>query len=122
MEDNNTTILSSIDDLGRVLIPEKIRENMNLNYNDTVEFFVDNQNIQFRKVKDSCIFCGSKIKLFEFMGKKIWATLTASAILPRHPGGPEKLVALFRSPGKRYWACALRSVCGPPDTSPFPTL
>lgn len=71
MEDNNTTILSSIDDLGRVLIPEKIRENMNLNYNDTVEFFVDNQNIQFRKVKDSCIFCGSKIKLFEFMGKKI---------------------------------------------------
>ncbi len=68
---NNTTILSSIDDLGRVLIPEEIRENMNLNYNDTVEFSIDAQNIQFRKLDDGCIFCGSKNKLFEFMDKKI---------------------------------------------------
>lgn len=68
---NNTTILSSIDDLGRVLIPKKIRENMNLNYNDTVEFSINAQNIQFKKVEEGCIFCGSENKLFKFMGKKV---------------------------------------------------
>lgn len=68
---NKSTNISSIDNIGRVLIPEKIRENMNLNYKDTVEFSINNKNIQFKKVESKCIFCGSQKELFEFMNKKV---------------------------------------------------
>jgi len=68
---NKSTSISSIDNMGRVFIPEKIRENMNLNYKDTVEFTIDNNNIQLKKIENKCIFCGSSKELFEFMDKKI---------------------------------------------------
>jgi len=52
-------ILKNVDDAGRIIIPKRIRDNLNMNKGDSIEIFADGENIIFQKYVDTCSFCGS---------------------------------------------------------------
>lgn len=45
----STGIIRRIDDLGRVVIPKEIRKNFNIKENDSLEIFIDGENIILKK-------------------------------------------------------------------------
>lgn len=60
-----------VDSLGRIVIPSEIRENLNINKDDSLEIFIDNDVIMLKKNKNSCIFCGETKNIFQFAGKSV---------------------------------------------------
>lgn len=45
----STGIIRRIDDLGRVVIPKEIRKNLNIKENDSLEIFIEGENIILKK-------------------------------------------------------------------------
>ena len=68
-----TGIVRKIDELGRITIPVETRRALGLEEKDSVEFFVDGENIVLKKYQPSCIFCSSMEDITEFKGKKVCA-------------------------------------------------
>lgn len=66
-----TGVVRTVDCVGRFVIPKEIRRTMNINEDDALEVFVDNDNIILRKYTPSCIFCNSLDEIIEFNGQKI---------------------------------------------------
>ena len=69
----STGIIRNVDELGRIVIPKEIRKKMEISSNDPVEIFVDGDRIVLTKYHTSCTFCGSKLGVTEFKGKRICA-------------------------------------------------
>lgn len=68
----STGIVRRIDDLGRIVIPKELRDNLDINYRDALEIYVDSENIILRKYAiRSCIFCQTKENTYELLGKYI---------------------------------------------------
>ena len=64
----STGIVRQIDDLGRILIPKELRKTMNLKKKDSMEIFVEGDNIILSKYEKGCRFCGDMEDTFEFEG------------------------------------------------------
>lgn len=56
----------SINEIGRVVIPSKIRRQLGLKEDTPVEIFSKDGNIHIRKYQDSCIFCRTSNNLTLF--------------------------------------------------------
>ncbi|OMI24511.1 AbrB family transcriptional regulator, partial [Bacillus haynesii] len=56
----SATIIRKIDDFGRVILPRPIRKGLEIDGNDPVEYFVEDENIIIRKyLKDQmCMVTG----------------------------------------------------------------
>lgn len=68
----NTGIIRHVDELGRIVIPKKIREKLNIQEKiDILEIFVEGENIILKKYEDSCCICNSKDNLIEYNNKLI---------------------------------------------------
>lgn len=67
----STGVVRKIDELGRVVLPVEIRNNMNINTKDSLEIFVENDKIILKKYQPSCIFCGDADDVTYFKGKLI---------------------------------------------------
>ena len=63
--------LCKIDKLGRIVVPKPLRTKYDLNIDDTIELFTDNDSIILKKYRASCIFCGSDDSLVSFEGKTV---------------------------------------------------
>jgi transcriptional pleiotropic regulator of transition state genes len=50
----NTGIVRRIDDAGRIVIPMELRKAFNINNNDPVQIFVDDEDIIIRKYDLTC--------------------------------------------------------------------
>ena len=70
----STGIVRKIDELGRIVIPIELRRNLDIEIRDSLEIFVDNENIILTKYSPSCIFCGQAKDVDTFKGKKICPT------------------------------------------------
>ena len=67
-----TGITKQIDPLGRLLIPKTIRKALNVEENDTIEFFLKNDNeVILKKYEIACTFCGAKEDLLTFEDRKL---------------------------------------------------
>ena len=55
----STGMVRKIDELGRIVIPAEIRQNMDLKVKDTVEIFTAENRIILQKYQPSCIFCNN---------------------------------------------------------------
>ena len=66
-----TGIVRSIDELGRIVVPKEIRKKMDINCDDQVEIFVENDKIILQKFVPCCLFCGTAETEAVFRGKKI---------------------------------------------------
>ena len=70
-----TGITKQIDPLGRLLIPKTIRKALKVEENDTIEFFLGDENeVMLKKYEISCTFCGAKEDLITFENKKLCAS------------------------------------------------
>lgn len=45
----DTGIVRRVDDLGRIVLPKEVRQKLNINTNDSLEFFVDGDTIILKK-------------------------------------------------------------------------
>lgn len=54
----STGIVRKVDDLGRIIIPKKLRDTMNISEETPLEFYVDGEAIIIKKFERGCNFCG----------------------------------------------------------------
>ncbi|MDR2457510.1 MAG: AbrB/MazE/SpoVT family DNA-binding domain-containing protein [Clostridiales Family XIII bacterium] len=64
-------IVRKVDLLGRVVIPAEIRRTLNVEVNDPMEIFMDNDKIVLRKYSPNCIFCGSDKDMSMISGRPV---------------------------------------------------
>lgn len=73
----STGIVRKIDDLGRVVLPIELRRTLGISDRDSLEIFVDNNNIVLRKYEPACIFCGSADGVIVYRDKNVCANCIA---------------------------------------------
>ncbi|ADL12451.1 AbrB/MazE/SpoVT family DNA-binding domain-containing protein [Acetohalobium arabaticum] len=66
-----TGIVRKVDDLGRIVIPIEIRRTLSLEAKDSVEIYVDNDSIIFKKYEPACIFCGEASNTTAYKNKVV---------------------------------------------------
>ena len=64
-----TGIVRKIDDLGRIVLPIELRRTLDIAERDSIEIYVDSDQIILKKYQPTCIFCGSSDNLREFKDK-----------------------------------------------------
>lgn len=66
-----TGITRQIDGLGRIVLPKELRNSFEINTNDALEIYTEDDKIILRKLQRTCVFCGSKENTEEFCGKAV---------------------------------------------------
>jgi transcriptional pleiotropic regulator of transition state genes len=64
-------IVRKVDDLGRIVLPMELRRTFNIQKEDPLEIFVDEDAIVLKKYEPACIFCGSSDEIQKVHGKNI---------------------------------------------------
>lgn len=67
----STGIVRRVDELGRIVIPMELRNNLEIAEKDQIEIFVDGSNIVLSKYESTCIFCGNTKKLATYKSKLV---------------------------------------------------
>lgn len=67
----STGITRPIDLLGRVVIPKELRDSMNWNESDRVEFYVEGDRIIIKKFESGCHCCNNEEVVAEVLGIKL---------------------------------------------------
>lgn len=68
----NTGTVRRLDELGRVVLPKGMRKALDISPNDELEFVLnDNKEILIRKLRPTCVFCGSEKELTELGAKTL---------------------------------------------------
>lgn len=67
----NTGMVRRVDELGRIVIPIEIRNNLDIKEKDPMEFHVENRKLVLEKYEPGCIFCNSKEDIKELNGKRV---------------------------------------------------
>lgn len=67
----STGIVRKIDELGRIVLPMELRKVLNLNVKDSIEIYVEGDNIILKKYEPCCIFCGESTNISDFKGKNV---------------------------------------------------
>ncbi len=70
-EIQNSTIIRKTDELGRIVIPQKWRELLDIKIKDPVEIIKKGKIITLKKYIPSCIFCGKEKYLNVYKDKKV---------------------------------------------------
>mgnify|MGYP000138762013 FL=1 len=66
-----TGIVRPIDKLGRIVIPKELRRIYGLTVDDSVEIFVNDDQIVIKKYEPACIFCNNTDGIVLYEGKSI---------------------------------------------------
>lgn len=75
----STGIVRKMDELGRVVIPKEMRRVLSIDSKDSLEIYVDGDNIVLGKYSPGCIFCGRIDEVIPFKGKSICRDCLAAA-------------------------------------------
>ncbi|MEG2353857.1 MAG: AbrB/MazE/SpoVT family DNA-binding domain-containing protein [Clostridium sp.] len=67
----STGIVRKIDELGRIVIPIELRRTLDIEIKDSLEIFVDGEQIILKKYNPSCIFCSNARDVVNHKGKNI---------------------------------------------------
>ncbi len=69
-----TGMTRPVDELGRVVIPKEIRNNLQIEVKDRLEILLDGDAIVLKKYDPSCMFCGASEQVEDVFGKNICRT------------------------------------------------
>ncbi|MBE6693674.1 MAG: AbrB/MazE/SpoVT family DNA-binding domain-containing protein [Ruminococcaceae bacterium] len=67
----STGVVRKIDELGRIVLPVSIRQNLDINEKDALEIFIDGDRIILQKYQPSCIFCTNADNVVYYNSKRI---------------------------------------------------
>ncbi|MTI65953.1 MAG: AbrB/MazE/SpoVT family DNA-binding domain-containing protein [Firmicutes bacterium] len=67
----STGIVRKVDELGRIVIPKELRRTLDIAEKDSLEIYVDGEQIILKKYQPACIFCGQAKDISVFKGKNI---------------------------------------------------
>lgn len=67
----STGIIRRVDELGRVVIPKEIRDNLDIIEKDAIGIYTDGNKIVLQKYQPNCCFCGNSNDLINFHEKLI---------------------------------------------------
>lgn len=78
----STGVVRKVDPLGRIVLPIELRRNLeiktgkekgllNPNDGDSLEIYIEGQNIVLSKYQPSCVFCGEASGVTNYKGKKV---------------------------------------------------
>lgn len=67
----STGIVRKVDELGRIVIPKELRRTLDIAEKDSLEIYVDGEQIILKKYQPSDVFTGSMDELIDFHGKKV---------------------------------------------------
>lgn len=65
-----TGIVRQLDKLGRIVLPKELRKVFDIENEDSLEIYVEDDKIILKKYSPSCVFCNSK-DVVEFDGKHV---------------------------------------------------
>ncbi len=66
-----TGIVRRVDQLGRIVLPKELRQNLNINKKDPMEIFVEDETVILKKYEPGCTLCSSVDDLISYKGKNI---------------------------------------------------
>ncbi len=69
----STGILRSVDELGRIVLPKSMRQNLEISERDQLEIYTEGDRIILRKHQPSCVFCEGSENVVIFNGKRVCA-------------------------------------------------
>jgi transcriptional pleiotropic regulator of transition state genes len=69
----STGIVRRVDELGRVVLPIELRRNLGIGDRDSLEIYVEGDNIVLTKYAPACVFCGSLKNVTEYKEKNVCA-------------------------------------------------
>ena len=55
----STGIIRKVDELGRIVLPIELRRTLDIDDNDSLEIFIEENTIILKKYQPACIFCGN---------------------------------------------------------------
>lgn len=64
-----TGFVRKVDMLGRIVLPAELRRALGIEADDSLEIYVDDQNIVMRVYKPTCFLCGAGDDFVEYRGK-----------------------------------------------------
>jgi AbrB family transcriptional regulator, transcriptional pleiotropic regulator of transition state genes len=64
-------IVRRVDELGRVVIPIELRRTLGIGEKDSLEIFVDGEQIVLKNYQPACVFCGSAKSVKNYKDKKV---------------------------------------------------
>lgn len=67
----STGIVRKVDELGRIVLPIEMRRTLNIEEKDSLEIYVEDDNVILRKYQATCIFCESTKNLINFNNKNL---------------------------------------------------
>ncbi len=74
----STGIVRRIDGVGRFVLPIELRRTLNIEDNDSLEIFIEDNTIILKKYQPACIFCGNARDVSAYKGKNVCATCAAA--------------------------------------------
>jgi len=73
----STGIVRKVDELGRIVLPIELRNNLDISPKDPLEIYVEGDAIVLRKHSPMCVFCGEHDGVKQYRGKAVCANCIA---------------------------------------------
>ncbi|HIY07932.1 MAG TPA: AbrB/MazE/SpoVT family DNA-binding domain-containing protein [Firmicutes bacterium] len=67
----STGIVRKVDELGRIVLPIELRRTLDINKKDSIEIFVEGNQVILKKYQPACVFCGNASDIFTFGDKNV---------------------------------------------------
>lgn len=67
----STGIVRKVDELGRIVLPIELRRTMNIGIKDSLEIYIEGNQIILQKYEPACIFCNNASDIINYHGKNI---------------------------------------------------
>ena len=66
-----TGMVRPVDELGRLVLPKELRNKLNIQPKDSVEFWMDGESIVLKKYEPACVFCGEGKNMRVFQNRNV---------------------------------------------------
>lgn len=66
-----TGIVRQMDSLGRIVLPIELRRTLDIAQKDSLEIYVEGNQIILKKYEPTCIFCENSRDIVSFKGKNV---------------------------------------------------
>ena len=66
-----TGIVRQMDSLGRIVLPIELRRTLDIAQKDSLEIYVEGDQIILKKYEPTCVFCGNSSDIISFKGKNV---------------------------------------------------